>query len=939
MIKKQSGFRLLRLIIWFIFSVLFYNISLYANPLSDSNIVSYKFLGDNNYPPYEFIDENGNPTGFNVDLLREIAQSMNFDVDIELGIWDEIRQRFEKGEADGLTGMFYSSERDEFLDFSIPHSIVVYAIFVHDKSPVKEKSDLQGRKIIVQSGDIMHDYLLDNQITSLIIPAENPLDALSLLSNEMYDCAIIGKTPGLYLIKNHNIKNIKVLSDIFTPTEYCFAVYNNPQLLSRLNEGLTLLQASGRYKEIYLKWFKGIDQDENLLKNIFRYIILVGILLIATAVIVSSWIIFLKRSVTNKTKELKREILQRENVEEALRNSEKNFHSLADNAFDGILINDSNGNYIYANSNAAEIAGYSVDELLQLNIKDLTPKDRIDSILKLSQDRIAGKDVQNISETFLICKTGNSIPIEVAASKTFWQGQPADLVFIRDISLRKQMENALLTSESNFRQIFENSNDAIYVRQDDRFVLVNSALERLSEYSKAELLSEDFNILEIVADENLEFLKDRIEKRHHKKRISKQFDFIGKTKSGKLLNLEISTSKIFWNGSPASLGIIRNITRYLRMQEEVFKAEKLESIGILAGGIAHDFNNILSVLLGNIQLIGSKAKKGENIDKYLMRTEETIFRATGLTQQLLTFSKGGEPVIEVSSLKDLINDIIPFTLTGSNIKYHITIEDDLLPVEMDANQISQVITNIVINSKQAMPDGGTIFVDSANVLIESDDVISNLAPGRYVMVSIKDQGIGIPDKIIDKVFDPFFSTKNSGSGLGLATCYSIMQKHKGHIMVQSVAGEGSTFTFFLPASKKVIKVKQEDHLKKKSTGKVLLMDDEDSVRDYMKTTLDELGFQVETAANGEEAIALYEKSLNGQGRYAFVILDLTIPGGIGGKEVIKHLKGMNPDIKAIAYSGYADDPVISHPDQFGFQASIPKPFKLNKLMEILSTIL
>jgi CheY-like chemotaxis protein len=238
-----------------------------------------------------------------------------------------------------------------------------------------------------------------------------------------------------------------------------------------------------------------------------------------------------------------------------------------------------------------------------------------------------------------------------------------------------------------------------------------------------------------------------------------------------------------------------------------------------------------------------------------------------------------------------------------------------------------------------MPDGGTIFVDSANVLIESDDVISKLAPGRYVMVSIKDQGIGIPDKIIDKVFDPFFSTKNSGSGLGLATCYSIMQKHKGHIMVQSVAGEGSTFTFFLPASKKVIKVKQEDHLKKKSTGKVLLMDDEDSVRDYMKTTLDELGFQVETAANGEEAIALYEKSLNGQGRYAFVILDLTIPGGIGGKEVIKHLKGMNPDIKAIAYSGYADDPVISHPDQFGFQASIPKPFKLNKLMEILSTIL
>ncbi|HCK98935.1 MAG TPA: hypothetical protein DHW42_02350, partial [Candidatus Marinimicrobia bacterium] len=449
--RKKGIFRLFRLIIYFIISVLFYNVSLYANPLSDSSIVRYKFLGGNNYPPYEFIDENGNPTGFNVDLLREIAKSMNFNVDIELGIWDGIRQRFERGEADGMTGMFYSIERDEFLDFSLPHSMVVYAMFVHDKSPVKEKSDLQGRKIIVQSGDIMHDYLLDNQIASSIITAENPLDALLLLSNKMYDCAIIGKTQGLYLIKNHDIQNIKTLPDLFSPTDYCFAVYNNPQLLNRLNEGLTLLQASGKYKEIYRKWFKSVDQDENLLKGIIRFIVLVSILLIAIALIVSSWIIFLKRSVANKTQELKKEILQRENAEETLRNSAKNFHSLADNAFDGILINDSNGNYIYANNNAAEIAGYSVNELLQLNIKDLTPKEQIDSVLKLSRDRIAGKSVRSFFETYLICKTGDSIPVEIAASKTFWQGQPADLVFIRDISLRKQMEKALLTSEANFR--------------------------------------------------------------------------------------------------------------------------------------------------------------------------------------------------------------------------------------------------------------------------------------------------------------------------------------------------------------------------------------------------------------------------------------------------------------------------------------------------------
>ncbi|MDO9549319.1 MAG: PAS domain S-box protein [Candidatus Marinimicrobia bacterium] len=911
---------------------------LYANYITNDESVVYTFLADDNYPPYTY-EEDGRPVGFCVDLMYRIADLMDIKVEIKTGSWDDVRHAVENGEADGLLAMFYSAERDKILDFSIPHSTVIHAIFVHDKSPVRSKEDLSDRTIVVQKGDIMHDYLLNNKISNSIITVENAEDAVLLLSHGAYDCALLSKMQGDFFINSYKLDNIRSLSEFFSPREYCFAVNNNPKLLNLLNEGLIILQSNGEHKALFQEWLDVSESPKLFTSIFFKQIISVIIILILIIMLTVIWVWLLRKTVSLKTLELKEEIQNRKQIEKTLRGSEENFRSLADNAFDGILISDINGNYIYANNNAAEITGHPVSVLLKLNVKDLTPSDHYDEVIGVSKQRIQGKSVRSFYESLLQRKDGTIIPIEIVASKTTWHNEPADLVFIRDISLRKQMERALQSSETNFRQIVEHSNDAIYVRQNEIFVLVNHALEKLLEYNRTELLDKNFDFLTIVDNVSKGQIRERFEKRKQRKRVSKQFEFTACTKSGKILELEVNTSKIVWDGKPASLGIIRDLTRYKRLQEEVFKAEKLNSIGVLAGGIAHDFNNILSVLLGNVELTKLKIGKGEDIEKYLIRLEETISQATGLTQQLLTFSKGGEPVIKVASIKDLMLDVVPFILTGSNIKSEISIEDDLHLVKMDANQISQVLTNIVINAKQAMPDGGKLSVEALNVIIESGDLIDNLDAGEYVKVSITDQGIGISEKIIDKIFDPFFSTKSFGSGLGLATCYSIILRHKGHIAVSSVAGEGTTFTIYLPGTDKELIKKQAVKINKAFHGHVLLMDDEDSVREFMNALLMEFGFTVDYTVDGKSTINIFKQTVESGSRYDLVILDLTIPGGKGGKEVLKDLIAIDPEVVALAYSGYADDPVISHPREYGFKASFSKPFDIDKLVAVISSVI
>ena len=380
-------------------------------------------------------------------------------------------------------------------------------------------------------------------------------------------------------------------------------------------------------------------------------------------------------------------------------------------------------------------------------------------------------------------------------------------------------------------------------------------------------------------------------------------------------------------------GIVLDITERKRLEEELLRAEKLESVGLLAGGIAHDFNNILTTILGNVSLGKMQMTPDGETFEMLSEAEKASIRAQTLTKQLLTFAKGGAPIKETASIKDILKESPSFVLRGSKSSCKLSIAEDLWPAEVDVGQISQAINNIVINANQAMPEGGTIRVEAENLTIDDGHGLP-LKPGRYIRISIKDQGVGIAEKHLANIFDPYFTTKHDGSGLGLATAHSIIEKHEGHITVESLIGVGTTLHIYLPASDKMIPEKEEVQLIK-GQGRILVMDDEASLRKMLGRMLKNLGYESKFAKDGAEAIEMYKAAKKSEKPYDAVIMDLTIPGGMGGKEAINKLLEIDPEVKAIVSSGYSDDPVLANFREYGFKGMIPKPFEFQSLSKVL----
>ncbi len=386
-----------------------------------------------------------------------------------------------------------------------------------------------------------------------------------------------------------------------------------------------------------------------------------------------------------------------------------------------------------------------------------------------------------------------------------------------------------------------------------------------------------------------------------------------------------------------TLGVVlvfRDMTEKMQLLEQAQRAQRLESIGVLAGGIAHDFNNILEGVFGHLGLAAVNIKD-EHISEMIRNALKSIERAKGLTSQLLTFAKGGEPVKKNQSIVPIVRDTVQFAASGSNVRLAFSFQENIAHAEFDANQISQVIENITLNAVQAMPQGGTISVEGKNVHFGEGE--HPLLSGDYVQISIRDAGIGISKDLLMKIFDPFFTTKSKGQGLGLATSYSIITKHKGTIEVESAAGIGSTFHIFLPAAKaQEIEETQSPKNIHLSGGKILVLDDEPVMQDIMTKFLEHLGFSSDVASEGKDAIELFIQEKNSGTPFDALIFDMTIKGGMSGKDAIQEIRKIDPSVPAFVMSGYSDDPAISRPELYGFNGSLSKPFKLEELEELLS---
>ncbi len=503
---------------------------------------------------------------------------------------------------------------------------------------------------------------------------------------------------------------------------------------------------------------------------------------------------------------------------------------------------------------------------------------------------------------------------------------------------RKQAEVARKESEDKYRDLFENANDAIFIVDADlKYRDINKRAVELFGYSRKEFLK--MNIIDVIPPEQVPRSNREFDKLKDKRPYDK---FVGKMKrkDGHWLDIEVSSSPILKDGRVVgSRDIVRDITERKRLEEELMKREKLESLGLLTGGLAHDFNNLLTSILGNISLARIPGQSPDSVYARLTDAENASLRARDLTQQLLTFSKGGAPVKKTRNIGDLLKESAAFALSGSAVKCYSEIPGDLWLIEADAGQMSQVINNLLINADQAMPEGGTIAISGENVVLDADNRFS-LKEGKYAKITVKDQGGGIRQEHLRKIFDPYFTTKQKGSGLGLATVYSIIRRHDGYVDVESVPGAGTTFSLYFPASEKESAAeKSYGDEQPAGRGKILVMDDEEIVRNVVGEILTTMGYEVAFAGDGQEAVALYGKAKETAYPFDAVIMDLTVPGGMGGKEAIGKLLQLDPKAKVIVSSGYSQDSVMANFRDYGFAGVISKPYKVSELGAKLHDVL
>ena len=635
------------------------------------------------------------------------------------------------------------------------------------------------------------------------------------------------------------------------------------------------------------------------------------------------------------------DITERKRAENKLQESEERFRNIAENALEWIWEVDSSGKYTYASPIVEQILGYKPQEVMDKHFYDFFhPEEReelkISAIEVFAQKQpfreFMNRNVHKNGKTVWLSTSGVPV-LDERGNLLGYRGADTD------ITERKQAAMEIEKRQKYLESLLNSIPEAIVTLDSSNCIIEwNPGAEKIFGYCHNDVHGKNIDNLITspnTIDEAMGFTKQVLSG----KEVHTQ-ETIRYRKDGTPVNVIVAGSPIKIRGELQGIvAVYTDISKHKKTEEELLKAEKLESVGILAGGIAHDFNNIMAAILVNVGLAKLSIKKEDKVLEKLNETEKAIIRAKDLTQQLLTFSKGGAPIMRSASLGALLSDTAGFALSGSNVKCDCTVPEDLWDVEIDEGQVNQVIQNLILNAVQAMPDGGTVRIGAENVTIEAGKGLP-LKEGRYIRISMKDRGIGIPRNHLGKIFDPFFTTKQKGSGLGLSTAYSIIKNHNGLVTVDSELGKGTVFYIYLPASREK-KVEKEKPVPKiaEGEGKILVMDDEDMVLEATQELLREIGYTVEVARDGVEAIKRYEEAEEANQPFDVVILDLIVPGGLGGQETIQRLLEIDPKVKAVVSSGYSTDPVIAKHKEYGFTGAITKPYRIKELSIMLHKVM
>ncbi|MCV9386584.1 hybrid sensor histidine kinase/response regulator [Reichenbachiella ulvae] len=615
-----------------------------------------------------------------------------------------------------------------------------------------------------------------------------------------------------------------------------------------------------------------------------------------------------------------------------------------------VSITDLKGQIIYANDKFVELSKYNKEELIGQDHRILNSGYHDRSFWKemwqsLRQGKSWRNDVRNTA------KDGSYYWVDTTVNAVFdANGDIYQYMSVRyDITEKKRAEQELIESERNLKSLFDNSAENIL--SVDKNYRIQAYNENTAKYFFEKFnakINKGVNVLDLLPPDQAVRAKSILDKVLAGQHLFLEEEEDNKSKhatNGNKAYRETTYSPIFDHEQIIGASILSRDTTDRKFGEEAMrKMDKLNSIGTLAGGIAHDFNNILLGVFANISMIKDELPKESASREYLEDALNAMNRASGLTKQLLTFSKGGEPIKEEVDLTQMIAEVVKFDLSGSNVKPVFDFPPDLWQAIVDKGQIQQVISNLVINANQAMEHGGILKVNLSNVEMDKNDH-PNLEEGKYLKVVIADNGIGIEPHDLDQIFDPYFSTKEFGNGLGLATAYSIIIKHRGFINVSSVKGEGTVFEILLPATdsepetvKKPLK-QNGSTLNNSSPARILVMDDIEMLRKVITRMLEADGFEVFATGEGKTAIEIFAASIANGTPFDVTILDLTVPDGMGGVETIDQILKIDPNARVIASSGYANHQAMSEFKHYGFKNIITKPYTNDELLKVINEVL
>lgn len=651
-----------------------------------------------------------------------------------------------------------------------------------------------------------------------------------------------------------------------------------------------------------------------------------------------------KQVLTFVSEQIASAIIRKTTEEEILR-QKGNFEELFNNIPAGVVLVGKDDRIINVNQTFLDMFEYPVNEVIGSKVNNLVvPENLIDEAANFSAATQLGSAIQ--TETIRRSKSGNLLNVRLFGIPVVIDGTEEAIygIYFNITELQKAKES-FEDEKERFRVMLASIGDGVIATDSrGRVVLINQIACNLTGWKQEEALNKPveavFQIVNETTGETIAGLVKKVIDTGEVVSISN--NTVLKSGDGKEYIIEDSAAPII-DKNRTLIGVIlvfRDATEKKRLEIELQRNSKLDSIGILAAGIAHDFNNILTSITGNLAMAHKHALEYDynNVKVKVKEAEKSALRARNLTNQLLTYSKGGEPVKTTSSVKEILEETIDFATIGSSVAKEIDISDDLWNIEADTGQIGQVINNLVINAVQAMPRGGVLTIKGENIKLRSAK-FNILDPGKYVLLTVKDTGCGIDNETLNNIFDPFFTTKSDGTGLGLTTCNNIVRKHNGYMTVDTAVGKGTLFTVYLPATDKSMPVKDEAAAPRRQKGNILIMDDDDALRSIVKEMLETLGHSVTAVIKGEDAIEAYRKELENNSRFDIVILDLTVPGGMGGLETVRHILSIDPHACCIVSSGYASDPVMSNYAEYGFNGVLSKPYSFEEMAEIISRTL